>query len=80
MKELGTHQERKTVGRYMRIYFQYSVVVQSHYNTFKYIWIIPNVHNTLENAHILSTHKLVLATECTEDYKIHKCNKFYNKW
>ena len=58
----------------------YCVAVQSHYNTSKYIWIIHNVHNTLENSHIFSTHKLALAAECTEDYKIHKCNKFYYKW
>jgi len=58
----------------------YCVAVLSQYNTFKYIWIIHNVHNTLENSHILSTHKLVLAAECTENCEIHKCNPLYYKW
>ena len=57
----------------------YCVAVLPQYNTFKYIWIIHNVHNTLQNSYILSTHKLVLAAECTEDYEIHTCNLFYNK-
>jgi len=52
----------------------YCVAVQSHYKTFKYIWNINNVHITLENSHILSTHKLVLAAESTKDYKIHRRN------
>ena len=58
----------------------HSVAVLSHYNTFKYIWIIHNVQNTLENSHILSTHKVVLAAECTEDYETQKCNPLYYIW
>jgi hypothetical protein len=30
MKELGTNQERKTVGRYMRMYLQYIVLLFGH--------------------------------------------------
>jgi len=56
---------------------QHSVSVLSHYSTFKYTLIIHNVHNTLKNSHILSTQKLVLAADCTEDYKTHRCNPLY---
>jgi len=59
---------------------EHPVSIQSNCNMFKYILIIYNVHNTLQNSHILSTHKLVLAAGCTEDYKIHRCNPFYYKW
>ena len=58
----------------------YSVAVLLQHNTIKYRWIIHNVYNTLENSHILSTHKLVLAAERTEDYKIHSCNPLYYEW
>jgi len=34
---------------------------------------------TLENSHILSTHKVLLAAECTEDYEIHRYNPLYYK-
>jgi len=39
MKELGTNQERKTVGRYMTVYFQY-ILLQfchniTHLNTYE---------------------------------------------
>jgi len=54
----------------------YSVVVLSQHNTFKYIRIIHNVNNILENSYIFSTYKLALAAECIEDYEIHKCNPF----
>jgi len=30
MKELGTNQEKKTVGRYMRMYLQYTVLLFCH--------------------------------------------------
>ena len=58
----------------------HSVAALSQHNTFKYIRIIYNVHNILENSHMLSTHKLILAAECTEDYNIHRCNPLYYKW
>ena len=57
----------------------YSAALLSQHNTINYKGIIHNVHNTLENSHIFSTHKLVLATERTENYEIHKCNPFYYK-
>jgi len=39
-----------------------------------------NVHNTFKNSHILSTFKLVLATEYTKGNEIHRCNLSYYKW
>ena len=58
---------------------EHFVSVLSHCNTFKYTLIIDNVHNTLENSHILYTHKLVLAADCTRDFKIQRCNPLYYK-
>jgi len=58
----------------------HSVALLSQYNTFKHILIIHNVHNILENSHILSTQKVVLAADCTEDYEIQRCNPLYYKW
>jgi len=57
----------------------HSVAFLSHYKTFKYRWIIRNIYNTFENSHILSTHKLTLAAEYTEDYEIHRYNPLYYK-
>jgi hypothetical protein len=47
------------------------------HNTFKYVRLTHDIYNILEISHILSTFKLVLASECTQRYEFQRRNAVY---
>jgi len=69
-ERIGKTSKKEDCGKiHENVFSVHSVALLSTHNTFKHIRIIHNVHNILENPNIFSTHKVLLAAECTEDHE-----------